>query len=520
MEMTNQNDRAARFLPWAMLAAGVYLYFSLFVPPFTPFDFMQDEGIFLLDATRMLHGQMIYRDFFEFITPGTQLIYLLLFKIWGARTWIPNALLMLLGLGWTWISIAISRKVLRGWNIYLPGALFLTFAFRWCFAVTHHWFSELAILAAVLLLMEERSRWRLALTGSLCGVASYFTQSQGLVALAGFVTFLWWESHRSNGPPRTLSNKLLTVALPFLGVTAVLNAYFVWKTGLRRYLDDTIVFVLRYYSQTPDNRPSVFVTELPHVARWADLPRLGLYVFIHALPLVYFAFLIYRRREASMRPDQPWDRLTLLSIVGLFLFLGITSAPTAVRMDTISLPALIVLVWLLAGAAAPLRLARGGLWAAALLLLLLEPYHWQRHWRAYLDPPGGRVAFAIQELYPPYQWVHQRTHAGDYFFEGVDADMYFTLGLTNPTEVPYVTPSDYTRPEQVQNVIKGLEEHQVQYVFWTRQLDPEAGGVAPGDHLEPLRNYLRDRYRVVKTFADHSEVWELKQDNDTNTPLI
>ena len=62
----------------------------------------------------MSEGQVIYRDFFELTFPGTQLVYLALFKTLGIRAWIPGALLLLFGVGLTWLSIVISKQVMTG----------------------------------------------------------------------------------------------------------------------------------------------------------------------------------------------------------------------------------------------------------------------------------------------------------------------------------------------------------------------------------------------------------------------
>jgi hypothetical protein len=84
------------------------------------------------------------------------------------------------------------------------------------------------------------------------------------------------------------------------------------------------------------------------------------------------------------------------------------------------------------------------------------------------------------------------------------------LGLRNPTPIPALTDTDYTRPEQVEGVISGLEKHQVHYVLWSAgdliALPNER--IAPGDHLEPLRRYLQTNYQLAATFTDGTPVLE------------
>jgi hypothetical protein len=84
------------------------------------------------------------------------------------------------------------------------------------------------------------------------------------------------------------------------------------------------------------------------------------------------------------------------------------------------------------------------------------------------------------------------------------------LGLRNPTPIPVLTDTDYTRPEQVEGVILGLEKHQVHYVLWSEGdlIALPNGRIAPGDHLEPLRRYLRTNYQLAATFTDSTPVLE------------
>ncbi len=503
---------ASKPLPGFLLGALAFLYLNLFVPPLIPIWRGEDEGIFLHDAMRMLEGQVIYRDFFQFTLPGTQLVYLALFKAFGLRAWIPNTLLIILGLSLTWLSIGISKTVMHGWVAFLPGLLFLTFAFRRAFAVSHHWWSELAIMAAMAVVIEKRSPARLALAAALCGLAACFTQTHGLLAVLGLAAFLFWERHQKRQPWRTLLKREVGLCAIFLATVVALNVYWVWKAGLNRFFNCTVTFVWKYYPAEPWNTLRVYVTGVPSFASWYKLPALGTFLFMHAvLPIVYLRFFIRYRREAHTRPLEPWDRLMLLNIMGLFLLLGIAPAPSWFRLCAVSLPALILLAWLVSLPGKFRQALARSLWVAALMLTIAEPWRSQHHWRAYLDLPTGRTAFLNPLLHDSYKWVSDHTRPSEFFFEGVWADFYFALDLRNPAEVPSVRANDFTRPEQVQNLVQALEKYRVRFVLWSLGLDTVGKHYyPPGDHLGPLRAYLRDRYRVVKTFPNAEQVWERK----------
>lgn len=98
---------------------AVFLYLQLFILPATPIQHAGDQAVFLVGATRMLEGQVIYRDFFRFVLPGTECIYFLLFKLFGVRAWIPEGVLIFLGLGLVWVSVVISRRLVSGASVFL-----------------------------------------------------------------------------------------------------------------------------------------------------------------------------------------------------------------------------------------------------------------------------------------------------------------------------------------------------------------------------------------------------------------
>jgi hypothetical protein len=137
-------------------------------------------------------------------------------------------------------------------------------------------------------------------------------------------------------------------------------------------------------------------------------------------------------------------------------------------------------------------------------LAILKPIVTQTRWKAYLDLPTGRTAFFQPEAYEKTKWVAERTQPSEYFFG--DQLICFALRLRNPARVPFLRPTDYTRPEEVRDVVQSLEEHQVRFVSWYRGLDiPDDSA---GNHLAPIHLYLHDHYHVGKTFLNGDKIWE------------
>jgi hypothetical protein len=493
-----------------LLASALFLYFNLFVPPFTPFFAEIDQSVFLHNAMRMLQGEMIYRDFFHFILPGTELLYVLLFKLVGVRAWIPGVMLILVGLSLSWLGIAISRKIVTGTFVFLPSALFLLFPFRHVLDATHNWYSVLAVITAMALLIEKRTVQRLAVAGALCGVATCFTQNRGMVALLGLLAFILLEQRAREYDRAWLLRRSAAAVGGFMAVALPLASYLAWRVGLSQFLECVLFFPLRYYPTPEYNTWRVYMAFPPPLFPWHAAPGALAWYFMHGLlPLVYLLFLARYWQEGRHRLMEPWDRLMLLTVMGLALLAGILFAPAASRLFAVSLPGLILFVWFLHSLRRYRRMAAALLWVFALTFWVGSPIKLQMRSRASLDLPTGRTAFLDRVYYEKYRWALEHTEPSDYFLAAAWTDMYFWLKLRNPSQVPFVTPDDYTRPEQVENLIQDLEKHRVRYVLWEVYLDAPYFASDPAtDHLWPLRSYLRRHYRVAKTFPDGAQVWE------------
>jgi hypothetical protein len=64
-----------------------------------------------MDAQRLLHGDRIYLDFFQFTGPGTDLVYLTAFHLFGPRIWVPNVTVLILGVVLCWIRLRIAKMI-------------------------------------------------------------------------------------------------------------------------------------------------------------------------------------------------------------------------------------------------------------------------------------------------------------------------------------------------------------------------------------------------------------------------
>ncbi|MEJ2009800.1 MAG: hypothetical protein P8Z30_16875 [Acidobacteriota bacterium] len=328
-----------------MAGGFLFLYLNLFYLN-VPVHLHGDNSAYLFNARRMLDGQVMYRDFFQHGMPATEVLYFLFFKILGLRAWIPNAVLIFLGLSLAGLMTIISRKVIPGRAVFLPAVLFLVIPFYSQPGAANLWFSVLFVMAAICLLIDHITALGLVGAGLLCGVATCFSMSRGVAAEIGLAAFLVWAVFKKVFTWYDCRRAQVYLWAPFFVIIAGFNAYFAFAGGLGAFLRDTVASGFGYWFSTSWSSFHVYMTDVPQYHPWFRLPDLIVWLAVYLLiPLIYILFFVRYWDEKEDFPDEPWERVMLLLFVGLALFLGVIKAPTWVRLCTISPPAIIVFVW-------------------------------------------------------------------------------------------------------------------------------------------------------------------------------
>jgi hypothetical protein len=492
--------------PWllflALFFATAFLYLRTFLLPATPFIAFGDEVHYFLHAVRMLHGELPYRDFFTFVFPGADVLYAGVFRVFGVHQGVAQGLIVLLGLLLACAVTWVSSSILRGRLVLLPGLLFLTFDFTGALDATHHWWSTLFVLAAMAVLLDGRDHRRVVAAGGLCGIAALFTQTEGGLSLIAVSVYLVLTHRKVGGRSSTLREVALLIA-PFVVVIGSVIGYFAWKIGLRTILYWTIYFPLAYFSTIPAHTPGAYFLRIPAVHGLGDLFSAAPFFVVHlVVPLSYvFCFVRLIRRKRDIEPLM-WERVFLITLIGFATFLSVANAATFLRLCVIAPPTLILTVWYFGGDSKRERWIRGALWTMGFVFLISLSISRQIHARSYLDLPTGRVAFLVPSQYDRVQWLAARTHPGDTFFN--DPYVAFALSLNSPGPIDYVLPSEFTRPEQVDALLKSMTAHQTRFLY----LYPEMyGQTRVGDNLGPLREFVAKNYHLAKSDST-GQMWE------------
>ena len=479
----------------------VFLYPRFFLLPATPFAGGGDEFLFFSRALRMLHGQVLYRDVFEIAGPGTEVLYAIWFYLFGQHAWVIQACHVALGCAFCMALTSISEQILEGPAVFLPTLMFLAFDYSSAADATHHWYSTLAVVCAVSILMRGRGLYRSGLAGFLCGVAVLFTQTQGVMVTIALSLYLLLIRRKTDAIGESIRSLLAFLTPCVLLVVASLG-YYMARAGVHVLVYDMAVFPLTGLSG-PMNSPSIYFHQLPGIHGPASLLQATpFFVIIALVPYVYLVTLyqLWKRSPGERQRQQ----MLLICVAGLALFLAVCTGPTFFRLSTVAPLAIVCFIWLIERSRSA-QVLRRALYGFTLCFFVWLPVHRQMQRQATLTLPTGKVAFTDQGSYELMQWMQARTHPGDSFFN--DDGVAYYLELNNPTHIEFVNNDAFTSSEDVVRVLAAMQKQPPRYIAIFPDV-PET----PYDHAGPFRTYLHSKYCLAQTFLISSrkfpeEIW-------------
>jgi hypothetical protein len=461
-----------------------------------------DEDFFWTYGWRMLQGQVFLRDFHQFTPPGADLVYEAVFHFFGPSLESINWTVLGLGIALTLASFFTATRILRTEIAALAAVLCLVFLYGDRFDATHHWFSSLANLLAVFVLSRAPTYRRIAAAGFLLAVATFFTQTAGVMGLLACCGGLLWERWVTQGAWRLTLRRLGLLCATTFCVWLLFAARFIWQAGLLNTWRAQVA-----YLPNDANFPNGFLFPPIHrpsgVHLWIGTSdHLAIYlVLLFACP--YVAILCMRGKAEILEQPLP---LVLLALLGVGQTLEVITMLNANRMAAVAMPGIILLVWI----ARRSSFFRVTAWCVAGALMIGLAAAQQVHLYVTVKLPTGDVKFQTQDA-AEVAWLVDNTRPGDSFFEVVNTRFYAPLELRNPTPVDVLGPTNITLPRWVDEVVGGLEKSGTMYIVWGG--DTSSNGVngtkrRPGDHLDPLRQYMRDHYVRAIAFENGEEVWK------------
>jgi len=288
--------------------------------------------------------------------------------------------------------------------------------------------------------------------------------------------------------------------LGFTFVLGMLESYFIFTIGLKQLWYFQVTYVLHFMVHGPETS----FLGMPPWNGWRHFPGTAQYIIVYLLlPIVYAVALWKCRKSSSAQHEKP----LLVALTGAVLLCEVVFSLNWLRVYAVSMPGIILLLWLIGQQSDCRKIALRAIWAVILLLAAAQIFHAQRAQYVIAELPAGRAAI-YPDSYQKLHWVEEHTHPEAWFFQAVWPGVYLPLQLRNPVFLDGVGLNIDTRPEFLQRSIGQLEEKQVRYILWSHLLNPAGDMDPPESALPPLRIYLHQHYKKIKAFADQDEVWE------------
>jgi len=503
----------------------IFLFSFAYLCAFLRYSSLEpDEGILLQGGQRILDGQLPYRDFFSFYTPGSFYLIAGLFKAFGDSFAVARLSLAITGATCSTLTYLLARRVCSRGIALFVAALTTGSGVAYRFLVLHNWFSTLlaclALYSALRLLESRKPLWGFA-TGSFCSLTTMFEQSKGgglCLGLALGFAILRWIGKEPLFRRFALANLAVGFAWPLVLVFAYFRAQHSWGImvedwfwPLHHYTSANHVFY-GYQNWSDDARYAIF-HEGPIWVRAIKTLAVSPGFLVPALPLLALGLLAYWLSPGH-RESVPSDKWTYYAII-CSVVTGLLISVLVVRADIIHFMYLspvwyVPLAWVLDGrdfrsstlhALRPYFVMLVGAAFGLMSLVLLTTAN-GAHYRV-ATRRGFIVSSAPDQV---IQYVQNQTVPGEKILVYPYLPLYYYLTATRSSaRLDYFQPGMNT-PEQAQQIISSLRLQQMNRILFEPAFAEKMGVSWPGTQLgslasDPVADYLARNYRVCKVLT-------------------
>jgi hypothetical protein len=453
----------------AALVLVVFAYAALW-----PRDlYFFDEGLFLYEATRILHGEVFYRDFFEISAPLSFYVMAACFKVFGVSFLAARALMAVLH-GLIALLIFGSARTLgvRRSLAFVAGLVYPALAYMALPFASPHWFGTALSLLLVRLALSRRGRECSGWLGVVVGLLIVTQHQKGAVLGAGVGAVMLLDAALARwygAPARPLAPALARYAGGIAAVVVPVLAALLASAGPGPLYAALVRFPFESYRGYHRDQTWGRFLALGHGDVSARLPAW--------LPLFIALSFASGARGAWRRADREAARARLvLGLLGAAMVLSVLYNPDAVHLTLIAPVGLIAAVERLEAGlgwverrrtAAPIGALVAGMLASAVIALLGINLHVRRTWYAVrADTVLGPIDFAdhtepslLAVLRPRLRDEPVREVFGYPFY----ASLYLLAEAQNPTRFQVLKPG-YSTPAQIAEALQTLEARRTPYV--------------------------------------------------------
>jgi hypothetical protein len=488
-----------------------------------------DEGSTAAQALRVLNGELIYRDFFTVVTPGSYYTVAWLFGLFGEQLIVLRWAALVTGIGIVFTTLLVARHIVS-WPFAAAAAL-MTTAWGWFLGAPNFYSLEAGLLSLVALACylhgAPSPRWLIA-AGVATGCAAMVKQNIGAYAAAGLFITIWasmlFDRHRD------LFGRLKMSAQFVAGICVPAVPTLLWLivSGAGPYLYESWVYYP--FTRYPERFARPFPAFFPFAfdEQFEGWTKIVIYLPVLVLPLAIAAIgiLSWRfQRRADMSAKREGHALLAITAVG-----GLTLLQAWPRADVthilFGLHATYILlayacynVWrLLATIPGPRAVVSGVAMIIAMvpLAILLRQAQLRTDWeyQNYVAPLRAERAKGIstgfveaQRIDTVTRYVTEHTAPDDYVFVVPWASGFnFLTDRANPTRTDFMLFED---TETYPCLLARLDARPAKYVIYGYTWDVDDKRFR--DYAAPVDQYIRTRY-AIEFSTDGYEVWRRLDD--------
>jgi hypothetical protein len=505
----------------AIVLAIAFWYWHLF---FNRSTNLLDEGSTAAQALRIVNGELIYRDFFTVVTPGSYYTVAWLFELFGPSLMVLRWASLVTGLGVVLTTLTIGRRVMV-WPFAAAAGL-LTTVWGWFLGTPNFYSLQAALLSLIALTAYVRGapspRWMFA-AGVATGLTVLVKQNVGAYTAAGLVITIW--ASRLFDDRHDLRRRLQLSAQLAGGIGAVFVPALLYLAarGAGPYLYESWVYypLVKYTERFARPFPDFFpIAENDPFDLWTKL-TIYLPLMVYPLTIVAIAILAWRyRRHGDAAAKREGHAVLAIGAVGALTLLQSWPRADVTHILFGMQPTFILFAYLLCGAWRLLRRLPGPrpATAAAAALIALSPaltLLWKGYQRTDWEYQNYIVAvrterargiftggLEAQRIDVVTRYLTEHTSPDEPIFVVPWASgFYFLADRANPTRIDFMLFED---PELYPCLLARLEQRPPKYVVYGYTWDVDEKRFR--DYAAPIDRYIRSRY-AIEFSTDGYEIW-------------
>jgi hypothetical protein len=194
-----------------------YFYLSYYRDVF--YTLYADEGYIIYGAKRILEGQILYKDFFQFYPPGDFYLLALMFKLFGYSFAVARETAVIINSMISTLLFYLGYKAIKSWHAILLPFFLVRIGFLNFMQYSHYWSSMLFLFLSLVFFLnylEKHKNTYLYLTGFFIGITGLFLQTTGVYAALLFLLVLVLEKRKEEGFAKQLILFAISISIPLL----------------------------------------------------------------------------------------------------------------------------------------------------------------------------------------------------------------------------------------------------------------------------------------------------------------